>query len=129
MPYTPTKPYTAIFGAISSHPIGGLNSANMPWTYNMDLKLDKTFRVAGVDVGAFIWITNVLNTQNIVDVYSASGMPNNDSWLTEPSGENWLNNVAIGGAGSGEQLYNGKLANPYNFSIPRQIRFGIRVDL
>ena len=46
-----------------------------------------------------------------------------------PSGENWLNNVAIGGAESGEQLYNGKLANPYNFSVPRQVRFGIRVDL
>lgn len=129
MPYTPTKTYTAVFGAISAHPIGGLNSANMPWTYNMDLKLDKTFRVAGVDVGAFLWITNVLNTTNVLDVYSASGMPDNDSWLTETSGENWLNNEALGGAEHGERMYNGKLANPYNFDIPRQVRFGIRVDL
>jgi len=128
-PYTATKEYTAVFGAIASHPIGSLNSANMPWTYNLDMKIDKAFSIAGVRMSAFLWITNVLDNVNVEDVYSPTGLANNDGYLTTPSGQTWLNNTALGGAEAGQSLYQSKLNNPYNYGSPRMVRFGIRVDL
>ena len=128
-PYTATKEYTAVFGAIASHPIGSLNSANMPWTYNLDMKIDKAFSIAGVRMSAFLWITNVLDNVNVEDVYSPTGLANNDGYLTTPSGQTWLNDTALGGAEVGQNLYQSKLNNPYNYGSPRMVRFGIRVDL
>jgi outer membrane receptor protein involved in Fe transport len=133
MPYTATKPYTAVFGAIASQPIGSLNSANMPWTYNLDMKIDKSFSIAGVRMNAFLWVINALDNINVDDVYSPTGMANNDGYLTTPSGESWLNNVAFDEEcecpEAGAALYESKINNPYNYGSPRIIRFGIRVDL
>ena len=133
MPYTATKPYTAVFGAIASQPIGSLNSANMPWTYNLDMKIDKSFSIAGVRMNAFLWVINALDNINVDDVYSPTGMANNDGYLTTPSGESWLNNVALSEEcecpEAGAALYESKINNPYNYGSPRIIRFGIRVDL
>ena len=78
---------------------------------------------------AYLWIENVLDRQNVDGVYNSTGLPNTDAYLTTPGGESWLSSSAIGGAQFGGKLYESRIASPYNYGKPRQVRMGLRVDL
>jgi hypothetical protein len=128
--YTPSKPRTAVFGGqLSDQPIAGLNSGIMPATFNIDLRLDKTFIVSGVNMSLFCIVKNVLNGQNVSAVYNYSGLPDNDGYLTTQAGQNWLNDWAIGGPESGQNLYTSRITSPSRWGTPRQVQIGLRVDL
>ena len=128
--YTPSKPRTAVFGGqLSDQPVAGLNSGVMPATFNIDLRLDKTFVISGVNLGLFCVVKNVLNTQNVSAVYNYSGLPDNDGYLTTQAGQNWLNDWAIGGPESGQDLYTSRITSPSRWGTPRQVQIGLRVDL
>ncbi|NOZ03661.1 MAG: TonB-dependent receptor [FCB group bacterium] len=130
LPYTPTRPRTEIFGGQNVYnPVAAFNSAYMPWTFQLDLKVDKSFRMGRYTLNVNVWILNVLDAQNVEQVYQATGLPDSDGYLNTPEGEKWLNNVALGGAEYGSRLYRARLATPYNYNIPRQVRVGFRVDL
>ena len=128
--YTPSKPRTAVFGGqLSDQPVAGLNSGVMPATFNIDLRLDKTFVISGVNLGLFCVVKNVLNTQNVSAVYNYSGLPDNDGYLTTQAGQNWLNDWAIGGPEAGQDLYTSRITSPSRWGTPRQVQIGLRVDL
>jgi outer membrane receptor protein involved in Fe transport len=128
--YTPSKPRTAVFGGqLSDQPIAGLNSGVMPGTFNIDLRLDKTFVISGVSLGLFCVVKNVLNSQNVSAVYNYSGLPDNDGYLTTQAGQNWLNDWAIGGPEAGQDLYTSRITSPSRWGNPRQVQIGLRVDL
>ena len=130
--YTPSKPRTAVFGGqLSDQPIAGLNSGVMPATFNVDLRLDKTFIVSGVNLSLFCVVKNVLNGQNVSAVYNYSGLPDTDGYLTTQAGQNWLNDIAFGGgaAAAGEDLYTSRITSPSRWGTPRQVQIGLRVDL
>jgi len=130
MRYTPAQPRTTIFaGGISDRPTAGLNTGTMPWTFNLDLKFDKTFKIAKTNLNFFLWVLNALDQENVYGVYTGTGLPDNDGWLGIAEGQNWLNSTALGGPDLGAQLYQSRLATPGNFGNPRQIRLGIRIDL
>ena len=50
-----------------------LNASTLPWTKNVDLRLNKGFRLGRVDVTAYADVRNVLNLHNIVGVYAETG--------------------------------------------------------
>ena len=128
--YTPSKPRTAVFGGqLSDQPVAGLNSGIMPSTFNIDLRLDKTFVISGVNLGLFCIVKNVLNSQNVSAVYNYSGLPDNDGYLTTQAGQNWLNDWAIGGPEAGQDLYTSRITSPSRWGNPRQVQIGLRVDL
>ena len=130
--YTPSKPRTAVFGGqLSDQPIAGLNSGVMPATFNIDMRLDKTFIVSGVNLSLFCVVKNVLNGQNVSAVYNYSGLPDTDGYLTTQAGQNWLNDIAFGGgsAAAGEDLYTSRITSPSRWGTPRQVQIGLRVDL
>jgi len=134
LPYTPVKVDTEVLGgSIAYQPIAAFNSANKPWTFNVDLKLDKGIGFGRYNIKAFIWIKNLLDAQNVESVYPATGQADNDGWLGTDPGQSWINNTAFDGSGSYSEeavnLYNSKLSSPYNWSEPRQIRLGFRIDL
>jgi hypothetical protein len=94
------------------------------------MKLNKSFAIQGVDFEIFAWITNLLDRSNVVDVYDATGEPNNTGWLETPDGQQFIQgHSTIHDASylTGEQKYNLRQNDPANFDIPRQIRFGMRV--
>lgn len=128
--YTPSRPRTAVFGGqLSDQPIAGLNSGVMPATFNFDLRLDKTFIISGVELSLFAVVKNVLNNQNVTEVYNYSGLPDNDGYLTTQAGQNWLNGSALGGSEFGEDLYTSRITSPSRWGSPRQVQVGLRVDL
>jgi outer membrane receptor protein involved in Fe transport len=85
-----------------------VNSARKPWTSTVDLRLIKKFAVAGAAASLFVEMTNLLNTQNVRNVYSRTGKP----FDTGLSG-------LVGSSPDADH-------NPANVGPPRMIRSGIQ---
>jgi len=66
-PYTPTDQ--------KGNQIGLSNSARLPSTYTLDGRIGKDFTFAGMSFSLTCDITNVLNTEVITNVFSATGKP------------------------------------------------------
>jgi len=134
LPYTPVKVDTEVFGgSIAYQPVAAFNSANKPWTFNVDLKVDKGIHFGKYNMKAFVWVINLLDAQNVESIYPATGQADNDGWLGSDPGQSWVTNTAFDGTGNyadeAANLYNSKLSNPYNWGAPRQVRIGFRIDL
>jgi outer membrane receptor protein involved in Fe transport len=112
-------------------PVESLNFSSTPWTYRLDLRLDKSFMIGPVDFNAYLWVTNVTNTQNVVNVFNTSGDAYDDGWLATGTGRTQTDQYAQYGEDKGalhEKLYRTNTYDATFFGIPRQIRLGIRID-
>jgi hypothetical protein len=56
--------------------IGLTNSGRMPANYSVDGRISKDFRLGGVGLALNIDISNLLNTENVVQVQPQTGLPN-----------------------------------------------------
>lgn len=122
-PYTPTKPYDEItLAAVSPEPAGPINSNYGPWRYRVDMKVDRSFTVAGFELGAYIWVLNLLDRKNAVSVYTSSGDGATTGWLADASG------AASYATEESRDLYNLAQLNPNNYDIPRIVRFGLKTS-
>ena len=88
------------------------NGGTKPATYNLDLRLDKTFKVFGVDLNTFLYVYNVLDIKNEYGVYSTTGRANVDL------------NVKYAGEIIGLNTIQEYVNNPAMYSAPREIRLG-----
>lgn len=127
LPYTPMEPYDAVTNkSVQQAPTGGLNSANMPWTFVIDLKMERTFDVGNFKIRPYIWVKNLLNRENILSVYEGTGEPNTTGYLETEEGQ-----VRAADPETGEEFayrYNLLQNNPKNWSNPRMIFAGLRVS-
>lgn len=117
---------------------GTLNGARLPWQFTTDLQLDRditlsfggkddgdaatTDRAKSANLNIYLLVTNVFNTENIVDVYRYTGSPVNDGFLAVFTDQNQIDPVAF------RDLYTAKVNTPFNFGAPRTIRLGVRFD-
>jgi len=112
-------------------PVESLNYSTTPWTYRLDMKLDKSFMIGPVDVNLYIWITNVFNTQNVVQVFNESSDAYDDGWLASDVGKTRRDAYARYGEDQialFDKLYRTMNYNADHFGPPRQIRLGVRLD-
>jgi len=132
-PYTPTYTFNEVTTlAVSSRPSGPVNSSYGPWTYQVDVKANKSFQIGGVRANGYVWVINLFNRANVSarntdrrgvesTVYSGTGNAETTGWLSTPEGRDF---VARYGE-LGRQKYELKELDPRNFATPRQIRFGM----
>ncbi|MCT4664735.1 MAG: carboxypeptidase regulatory-like domain-containing protein [Flavobacteriales bacterium] len=120
-------------GAATSPSIKGtVNGSRLPFRYNIDLSLSKRFTIAREgkkDIGMRVYagVQNLLNTENILSVFRATGNSNDDGWLSSPQGQDKIN--ALGDQGNTYvDFYNTRLDNPYRYSSPRTIRVGVSFE-
>ena len=117
-------------------PIEEIGASTTPATYELDLRIDKTISFGTFDANIYIYVINLLNTQNIVSAFDRTGDAADDGWLSSADGQqeakgavnpvqyaalyhaSFLGNNTTSGAGS--------LGS--NYSVPRQIRFGMKLD-
>ncbi|PCH93047.1 MAG: hypothetical protein COB85_07580 [Bacteroidetes bacterium] len=135
LPYSKQRKVTqeAAFGGTNSVLLGSLNGSRLPWQFNMDARIDKLFALKwgkeNKKTGSlmvYFQILNVLNTKNTVDVYSATGNPDDDGYLSDPASQN-----AIAGLNDEEafrMMYALKVNHPGNYSVPRRIRLGLQLN-
>lgn len=109
---------------------GSINGSRLPWNYRVDMRLDKDFKLTkkkdGRDplyINAYLQVQNLLNTENIVNVYSYTGSASDDGYLTSPEGQTIVNSQLS--PDSFTELYRQKVNNPTNYGLPRRIRLGV----
>ncbi len=112
-------------------PLEPLNASTTPWTFQLDARIDKTVKIAGIDFNIYLWVINLFNTQNVVNVFNNSGDAYDDGWITYKQGAA----IVEGYRTFGEQfaqtyidLYRNLNYTSANFGVPRQIRLGIRLN-
>ncbi len=128
------RPYSARttpeeFG--STQLIGALNGARKPWTFTTNLRLDKDFQITkGLGLNVYFRVSNLLNTRNVIDVYTASGSAETDGFLVSKNGQDAVN--ALRGDNLNVQAYLDSYqwaeTNPDFFSLPRRIFLGAIFD-
>jgi outer membrane receptor protein involved in Fe transport len=124
-PYTPTKVFNELtLAAVSTEPIGPVNSRYGPWNLTVDLKATRGFDVGGFRLEGFVWALNVFDSRNPVIVYSSTGNPESTDWLTTQEGQAFLADTGAHGAA----LYQLATLNPNLYSNPRLVRFGLRTS-
>ncbi len=115
----------------SRTPTEPLNASVTPWTYQVDLKIDKSFSLGGLRFNVYAWVLNLLNTKNIVSVFNTSGDATDDGWLADPEGaskyEGYKLRFGKQVADTYAQVYRQMIYNANNFGPPRQINLGIKL--
>jgi outer membrane receptor protein involved in Fe transport len=129
-PYTPSQVFNEVtLGNASPVSDGKINSKRGPWTFRIDMKANRTIKVGGNELDVYLWVLNLLDRENVIDVYESSGLADRTSWLETPSGQQFIANNSeptdVSGL-TGEQKYQIAQANPLNYDTPRQIRLGVR---
>jgi len=122
-------------GALNAGLNGTLNGSRLPWQYRLDLQLDKTFnmefgskedkkKMAFLNV--YVRVTNMFNQFNILNVYRATGNWDDDGFLAAASSQTSIQNQID--EQSFRDFYSMKIQNPFNISVPRTIRLGVKID-
>jgi outer membrane receptor protein involved in Fe transport len=124
-PYTPVEVYDEVtLAAVSTTPLGSLNSRYGPWTSTVDLKMNKGFGLGGVGFDAYVWVLNLFDTNNQFGVYESSGSAYTTNYLNTPAGKAFLADQGQVGA----ETYELAQSNPDLFGNPRLVRFGLRAN-
>jgi outer membrane receptor protein involved in Fe transport len=124
-PYTPVETYDEVtLAAVSTTPIGALNSRYGPWTSTVDLKINKGFGFGGLGFDAYVWVLNLFDSNNQYGVYESSGSAFTTNYLNTPAGQAFLADQGE----IGRQTYLLAQSNPDLFSNPRLVRFGLRAN-
>lgn len=112
-------------------PIEPLNASQTPWTYQIDLKVDKSVSFVGLNLNIYVWVTNLLNTENVRSVFNNSGSAYDDGYLASDLGKSKT---------SGYEKYGPEIVNTYKklyaaqnydaakLGVPRQVRLGVRLN-
>jgi outer membrane receptor protein involved in Fe transport len=125
-PYTPARVYNEVSLAASQvSPVGPINSRYGPWTSNLDIKATRGFGAGGLKFEAYVWVLNLLNTVNAIQVYGSSGSAEATRWLDTEDGQAYLQRTADQ---NGQLLYDLAQNNPNFYSNPRLVRFGLRTN-
>jgi len=116
---------------------GSINSSRLPWQFRIDAKIDKDIELKfneGKDgkkakkayLNVYLQILNVLNTQNVMGVYRATGVPNDDGYLAAAEFQSGINSQI--NPASFRDLYSIAVNAPGNYSLPRLIRLGVSLS-
>lgn len=130
-PYTPAEVYNEVTEqAVTPVTNGAINSRYGPWTFRLDLKANRSFSISGLDMNFYVWVLNLLDRQNPVDVYEGTGDSESTSWLNTAEGQAFVDQYADPhdtSALSGEEKYLLKERNPRSYDIPRVVRLGVEI--
>ncbi|MBN2093279.1 hypothetical protein JW964_26885, partial [candidate division KSB1 bacterium] len=127
-------------------PVEAINSTLTPWTWDINLRMDKTINFGKFAANFYMYIQNLTNRQNVMNVFMRTGNPYDDgfkqmeiagSTAAANGGERfWALYDAINLNGNGwnytnaiNQSGNRRTINTLLFGKPRQIRFGVRFEL
>ena len=90
------------------------NALRMPNQFNIDLKMNKDFKIGKLTYSAYLQISNLTNYRNVLSVYSDTGEPD----------KSWIN---YNPDGSYELMGDDYAKNPEHWGPPTDIRFGIEM--
>ncbi|MCL5031054.1 MAG: TonB-dependent receptor [Bacteroidetes bacterium] len=113
-------------------PIEPINSSITPGTFQADLRIDKTVWIMDkISANIFIQVINLLNTKNIVNVFTRTGSATDDGYLNDPT----LGLPIVEKYGPTYAAMYRAIMVDYGYGYtsnlygsPRQIRLGLRLE-
>ncbi len=129
-------PYDAVaIKSVQQTPTGPINSAHLPWTFSIDLKLERTFKIGQYQLVPYVWVKNLLDYENVITVYEGTGEAYSTGYLDTPEGIQRSTSTVVAnqhtGELSGEKFayrYDLLQSNPSNYMYPRMIMAGVRMS-
>jgi len=113
--------------------IGSINGSYMPWRTTINMKVDKSFSLKFgkneegnermADLNVYVDVSNLLNTQTILKVYSYTGNADDDGFLNAAKNQSVIN--ASTDPESYRNYYQMIINNPARYTFPRRIRLGL----
>ena len=122
----------AAFGIHKQSSLSGtINGSRLPWQSRVSTKINKEFEIKWNDkkksfVNVYFQVQNLFNTQNIINVYRATGNPDDDGYLTAAVYQNDINTTNDPQAF--RDLYQIKVNKPSNYSLPRMMNLGLQIS-
>ena len=140
------RPYTALSAPgfsvgdpFTNEVDGGVNEVRLPWVSQLDLRVEKRFRLGPGALDAFVWVENVLGAENVLAVYRATGEAGDDGFLDTPGGRAYIAHSPSPASGIFNYLaFSGGAVNiggvqssggPLFYGLPRRVRLGLRLTL
>ena len=123
-PYTATQ-VPSILGGSGIE--GALNGARQPATFTVNAQISKDFTLnSGGYVNVYFRISNLLDRRNVLDVYTATGSPEDPGFLQSALGQDQLRSLSDGTRPLDSFLasYQWRLLNPDFFTLPRRMFVG-----
>jgi len=114
---------------------GAINGSRLPWTFNMDMRVDKRFAVNVTSekkmfFNAYLRVQNVFDIRNVRGVFPFTGDPEDDGYLVSNFGTDTVDQINSQNRNVESYLaaYNWRLDSFANFTLPRRIYLGVIMD-
>jgi len=136
-PYTRFRTPQSIQNGQGSGFFGAINGARLPWTFNIDFRLDKNIGIAlggegsrKLNANVYVRVTNLLNTQNVLGVFPVTSDPEDDGFLVSSFGDDAIAGIVNTGKDLENYFasYQARVLDPGNFTLPRRIYVGAIFD-
>jgi len=113
---------------------GSINGARKPSQFRFDLRLDRDIDIAfgsgknkgGATMNVYVQVLNLFDAMNVLNVYSATGNPDDDGYLAADAWQTSINSRIDSQAY--RNMYAMRIYSPFNYSAPRRIRFGVNFN-
>lgn len=132
-PYSRQKQANGLSG---NSPLDGtLNGSRKPWTYQLDMQLDRNFALEfgknddkkkAAYLNVYLRVTNLFNIINTLNVYRATGTALDDGYLLASQNQTSIQNQLD--EQSYRDYYTLRVQNPYNLGLPRRWYLGVKFD-
>jgi hypothetical protein len=124
-------------------PLEPLNSSTTPSTFQVDMRLDKTFNIAdALNLNIYFYVINLFDIENVNNVFMRTGSADDDGYLGDPNqggqqittfGEDYARVYRALNLDYHQDWYNATTGGAYTtqpsiYGPPRQVRFGIRLE-
>jgi hypothetical protein len=137
------EPYTRYSEPIGRTVTGDINGSRLPWHYNVDMRLDKDFKLAfgkknaegmkpknPLVLNAYVLVYNLMNRRDILGVNGYTGVSDDDGYLTSPNGIAFTNNQTDPQSYVDLYRISGGLGQntPSWINLPRRVNIGLQLN-
>lgn len=136
-----SKAFSDYVSGTKSQLSGTINGSNMPWIFQCDLRIDKsfTFNLNGKNakdkegnpkgkkpgyLTVYLDILNLFNLKNVIYVYEYTGNADDDGYLSAAEYQQQI--LSQVSTDSYYDLYSIRMRDPYNYSQPIRARLGVQ---
>lgn len=128
------QPYTSTFlpsefGGSGTQ--GAINGSRKPFRFTLNGQVNKDFAIGkNASVNVYFRVSNILDRQNVLNVYSATGSADDPGYLQSSFGEDRLDGLT--GTLSAQNFltsYQWRVLNPDFFTLPRRMYIGAQFSL
>jgi outer membrane receptor protein involved in Fe transport len=113
---------------VTNYLVGSMNGSRMPSTFTIDMRIDRDIRIGKEDakhpmgLNVYLTVQNLLDTKNVISVYSTTGNPDDDGYLASANNQALIDSQ--NDPDSYRMYYSMYLQRPWMYSLPRRIQIG-----